>query len=297
MFSEFKDTSLLKFVDYFNSDETCLAYLKKYKHAGEYQCHRCGHPHFWEGKKSSRVCKSCRYSESITANTLFHKLKFSLRKAFHMLFEMSTTTKSVSSIIMAQKYEITQKTAWLFMSKVRKAMASSTHHPLTGVCEVDESMMGGKRSGKVGRGASNKKKVVIAIEKQGEIGVKRMYAMQISAFSTQELSKIFTKHLSDKATINTDLWRGYLPLKKKYTLVQQKSKPTENFQLMHRCIQQLKGWIRGVHHSVSSTHLQGYLDEYCFRFNRHLFKNSIFDLLVQRMIAHPPVTKANLNSL
>ncbi|MEM7109015.1 MAG: IS1595 family transposase, partial [Bacteroidota bacterium] len=124
MFTEFKDTSLLKFIDYFDSDETCLAYLEKHKHATEYKCKRCGHDHFWPGKKLARVCKSCRYSESVTANTLFHKVKFGLRKAFYILFEMSTTTKSASSVMMAQKYEVTQKTAWLFMSKVRKAMAS-----------------------------------------------------------------------------------------------------------------------------------------------------------------------------
>lgn len=294
MFTEFKDTSLLKFIDYFDSDETCLVYLEKYKHAVEYKCKRCGHDQFWLGKKMGRVCKSCRYSESITANTLFHKVKFSLRKAFYILFEMSTTTKSVSSIVMSQKYEVTQKTAWLFMSKVRKAMASSEQFPLTGQCEVDELLSGGKRKGKTGRGAENKEKVAIVIEKQGEIGVKRMYALRISDFSSAQLGRIFSKHISSEAEITTDLWSGYKPLRKDYNITQQKSEPGQNFNLMHRCIQQLKGWIRGIHHSVSGNHLQGYLDEYCFRFNRHAFKASAFDILVQRMVNHPPIVKKNL---
>jgi len=148
MFTEFKDTSLLKFIDYFDSDETCLTYLENYKHANQYQCKKCGHDQFWPGKKMSRVCKSCRYSESVTANTLFHKLKFSLRKAFYILFEMSATTKSVSSVVMAQKYEVTQKTAWLFMSKVRKAMASSERFPLTGSCEVVDITIRRQKEGK-----------------------------------------------------------------------------------------------------------------------------------------------------
>jgi len=196
---------------------------------------------------------------------------------------------------MAQKYEVTQKTAWLFMSKVRKAMASSEHFPLTGSCEVDELLSGGKRKGKTGRGAANKEKVVVAIEKQGDQGVKRMYALRISNFSSVELSRIFSKHISQEAEINTDLWSGYKPLQKDYKITQQKSKPGENFNLMHRCIQQLKGWIRGIHHSVSGNYLQGYLDEYCFRFNRHAIKTSAFDLLVQRMIEHTPIPKKMLS--
>ena len=295
MFREFKDTSLLKFIDYFDSDQTCLVYLAEYKHAGEYQCKRCSHDQFWPGKKLARVCKSCRYSESVTANTLFHKVKFGLRKAFHILFEMSTTTKSVSSVVMAQKYEITQKTAWLFMSKVRKAMASSGQFPLTGQCEVDELMSGGKRKGKTGRGAEHKEKVAVVIEKQGETGVKRMYALRISDFSSAQLGRLFSKHIGPEAEITTDLWSGYKPLHRDYNITQQKSKPGKNFNLMHRCIQQLKGWIRGIHHSVSGHHLQGYLDEYCFRFNRHGLKTSAFDLLIQRMVGHPPVSKKNLN--
>ena len=297
MFSEFKGTSLLKFVEYFNSDEVCLAYLEKHKHAAEFQCKKCAHTHFWQGKNFSRVCKSCRYSESVTANTLFHKVKFGLRKAFHILFEMSATTKSVSSIVMAQKYETTQKTAWLFMSKVRQAMKSSGNHPLEGRCEVDELLIGGKRAGKTGRGAANKDKVVMAIEKQGETGVNRIYARQIANFSTKEIRKIFDQHISPGASIETDLWAAYKPLATEFALEQQKSRPGENFNLMHRCIQQLKGWIRGIHHSVSSRHLQGYLDEFCFRFNRNKYKASIFDKLIQRMVIHQPMTKTMLASL
>ncbi|UII25346.1 IS1595 family transposase [Fulvivirga maritima] len=297
MFTEFKDTSLLKFIDYFDSDQVCLNYLAKYKHSKEYECKKCGHRHFWPGKKMGRVCKSCRYSESVTANTLFHKLKFNLRKAFYILFEMSTTSKSVSSIVMAQKYEITQKTAWLFMSKVRRAMSSSGQFSLTGQCEVDELLSGGKRKGKTGRGAANKEKVAVVIEKQGKTGVKRMYALRIANFSTEQLGRLFSKHISPEAEITTDLWSGYKPLKKVYKITSQKSDPGENFNLIHRCIQQLKGWLRGIHHSVSGKHLQGYLDEYCYRFNRHSSKDTAFDSLVQRMIMHPPVPKKMLDQL
>lgn len=129
------------------------------------------------------MCKGCRHIESVTVNTLFYKLKFDLRKAFLIIFEMSTTTKGYSSPVIARKYGINQKSAWLFMSKVRKAMASSGQHPIVGSCEVDEIMIGGHCTGKPGRGS--KKKVSVVVEKDNKGGIHRAYAVKIGNFSTQ----------------------------------------------------------------------------------------------------------------
>ena len=81
---------------------------------------------------------------------------------------MSATTKSISSVVMAQKYEVQQKAAWLFYEKVRKDMASSGRFPLTGPYEVDVLLSDGERKSKTGRGAENKEKVAVVFEKQGE---------------------------------------------------------------------------------------------------------------------------------
>jgi len=195
---------------------------------------------------------------------------------------------------MARKYGINQKSAWLFMSKVRKAMASSGHYPLTGHCEVDEILIGGKREGKPGRGAAGKKKVAIVVEKSANSGIKRAYGLKISNFSTRELQKIFEQHIDTGARVETDKWRGYNPLVDNWNITQTQSKPAENFQLIHRFIQQLKGWIRGIYHKVSDRYLQGYLDEFCFRLNRHLFKDTNFTTLMHRMMSHQPVPKYKL---
>jgi len=77
-------------------------------------------------------------------------------------------------------------------------------------------------------------------------------------------------------------------------VTESKSKPGINFNLMHRFIQQLKGWLRGIHHHASAKYLQGYLDEYCFRFNRHGNKEIIFDKLVSRMVCQSPVNLKKL---
>jgi len=293
---QFKGTNLIEFMDRFSTEEKCKNYLMEIKWKDGFSCDKCHHTCYWEKKGNPyvRVCKSCRHINSITANTLFHKVKFELRKAFLILFEMSTTTKSCSSTVMARKLGINQKTAWLFMSKVRKAMSSSGTYPLEGNCEVDEILIGGKQAGKRGRGAKGKKKASILIEKDKRGGIKRAYGMKIENFSTKELRKIFDKHITKKAKVDTDLWRSYAPLKKEWDIEQSKSDPKENFQSIHRFIQQLKGWIRGIFHRINDQYLQGYLDEYCFRLNRHLFRDTIFHTLTKRMMTHPPTTKTML---
>jgi transposase-like protein len=293
----FKGTNLIEFIDRFDNTEKCKKYLAEIKWANGFVCSKCSHAHCWRKKNDPfvRVCKGCRHIESVTANTLFHKVKFDLRKAFLIIFEMSTTTKGCSSPVIARKYGINQKTAWLFMYKVRKAMAGSGQHPIEGRCEVDETLIGGHRKGKPGRGAKNKKKVSIVVERDNKGGIHRSYGVKIEDFSTQQLQKIFDSHIDKEAKVETDLWRSYTPLAKQWNITQSKSKPTENFITVHRFIQQLKSWIRGIYHWISQDHLQGYLDEFCFRLNRHLIKGSIFNILINRMMDHRPVQRPSLS--
>ena len=182
------------------------------------------------------------------------------------------------------------------MSKGRKAMSISEQYPISGTREVDEILIGGKKEGKPGRGAQGKKKVSVVVEKDPRGGIKRVYCMKIANFSTQELRKIFDRHIHLDAVVETDLWRSYQPLKETWNISQSKSNPPENFKAIHRFIQQLKGWIRGIYHHISDEHLQGYLDEFCFRINRHLFRENIFNRLTLRMMEHQPVPKHKLVS-
>jgi hypothetical protein len=244
MIEIFKGMNLIKFMDRFPNEEKCKEYLASIKWKDGFLCSKCSNDQYWENKNDLfvKVCKKCRHIESVTANTLFHKVKFDLLKAFLIIFEMSTTTKSCSALAMAAKCGINRKTSWLFMQKIRKTMESSYQHPLTGNCEVDEALIGEKIAGKRGRGAQKKKKVSVVIEKSDKGGISRAYALSIPDFSTDSLRPIFDLHI-DKGVkkIDTDKWKGYSPLIEAWNIIQSKSKPGENFNLMHRFIQQLKG--------------------------------------------------------
>src|SRR5690625_7550914 len=115
----------------FNSDEDCLAYLGASKASQGYACVKCGHTkHTVRRKNLARDCNKCHHLESPTAGTLFHKVKFGLRKAFGMVFEMSATTKSIYATQMSKRDEVRYVTASLLMLMVRKAITSSGKDPM-----------------------------------------------------------------------------------------------------------------------------------------------------------------------
>lgn len=192
-------------------------------------------------KDFGRQCNICSHTESATANTLFHKVKFGVRKAFFICFEMATTTKILSASYMGTLYGVTEKTARLFMMKVRKAMSPSGNNPMDGEVHVDEFAIGGKDPGKTGRSYSaKKKKAVTALQLTEDGKVKRMYAMKIENFSAQSLQYIFVNHISPDVKIVTDQWREYQPISKDYNITQIKSNGGLNFKASHTMIHQVK---------------------------------------------------------
>lgn len=295
-FSAFKGLNQIEFSEKFSTDDICKHYLLQYKWGGGFKCTKCDSEHYYQLKESAflRECKSCRHVNSVTAGTLFHKVKFSIKKAFHLVYYMACTTKNVSANQAAQMVGVNKNTAWLFSQKLRKAMESSEPYPLQGEVEVDEFFVGGIEKGKKGRGNETKSMVAVAIEKNGKHGIKRAYAVKIANGSTQQLTKLFTKHISKKAKILTDKWRGYNPLQSLYNITQEKSKPDENFKEMHRFIQGIKSWYRGIHHHISPEYLQAYLNEYCYRFNRSIYKETRFDNLIQRLVYAQPMPYSKL---
>ena len=291
----FQGQNLLEFTDRFKTDADCLEYLAHIKWEDGYKCLKCGHSGSQKRKSHSRTCNKCSHTESPTANTLFHKVKFGIRKAFFICFEMSTTTKSLSASYVAERFGVTEKTARLFMHKVREAMKSSGNHPVEGNVHVDEFVVGGKEKGKVGRSYdSKKKKVVCAVELTDEGKVKRMYAMKIGNYSSKELKKLFEKHISQESTVTTDMWKGYRPLMEDYNITQVESDGGLNFKALHTMIHQVKSWLRTTYSWVSEFNINRYLDEFCYRVNRSQMKSNIFNNLIRRMVAAEKIYQVKL---
>lgn len=289
---KFKGENILAFVDEFPDDYSCLAYLAKLKWENGFSCKKCGHNRFTIRKRNlARDCNRCHHVESPTAGTLFHRVRFGVRKAFGIVFEMSATTKGLSSSQVAKRYEISRTTAWTFMHKVRNAMKSNQGHPLKGDVQVDDFVFGGKESLKQGRSAdSKKKKIVGAVELTREGKVKRAYFNKILDYSSMSLSRIFDAHISQQAHVVTDKWTGYVPISKHYDIKQKYSDKGGSMKQMHSIIHQLKSWLRSTYSWVHEEHIEKYLDEYSFRINRSIHKQTIFHSLISKMMRAQPIT-------
>lgn len=281
----FKGQNLLEFSDRFKTDEDCKKYLSEIKDKSGYKCNKCGHAKFQKRKDYSRVCNVCSHIESASSYTLFHKVRFGIRKAFFICFEMSTSTKSLSASYLGLRYGTSETTARLFMHKVREGMKSSENNKMDGEVHVDEFVVGGKETGKQGRSYSSKKKKAVCAVQLTEGGkVKRFYSIKIDDFSTISLQTIFDKHISKEANITTDEWRGYKPLAKSYQIEQIPSMDGLNFKALHTMIHQVKSWIRTTYSWVSEKHINRYFDEFCYRINRSQNKETIFDNIICRMV-------------
>lgn len=287
-----KELSRSEFEAQFGTRESCLSYLSELKWGSFYNCLKCNHLKYHRGKQSfSRRCCKCGYDESVTANTLFHKLKIDIISAFGMLYEICTSKKGANSIWLAERYGVQQKTAWLFRQKVQVAMESSKQFPLEQDVHVDEFEIGTPKEGEQGRSKSaTKMRVVIALEyRSGKCG--RGYAQIIDDYSSKSLRPIFDDHIDKGASICADGWSGYKPLKKEYPhLTQKLSDKGRNFPMLHFQIRNFKNWLRGVHSYCNNEYLQKYINEYFFRFNRRNHRASILDKVLQRIVEASPTT-------
>ena len=286
---KFAGMNSIKFNQYFKTEDDCIKYIADVKWEEGYTCKRCGSEKYIKGSKPhNRRCLKCKYNESPTAGTMFDKVKFSLLVAFHIIFKIATKKKGMSTLELSREFDLRQKTCWGFKWKIQEAMRSSLQNPLTGEVHIDEFWIGGPEEEKRGRSLGNKKMIVIALEVMDK-GVGRAYAEIIEKANSKELGSFMKKYIDKKSHIVTDEWRGYLPLKKEYpNLEQRKSEDGKNFKDIHIHTMNMKGWLRGIHHHCSKEHMQGYLNEYHYRYNRRNHLGTTFDLLLKRMVKNKP---------
>lgn len=286
------------FRDHFKTEEDCYLYLMEHKWGKGYTCPRCSHTKAGKGRKwYYKRCSSCKYDESVTANTLFHQCKLTLLKAFEIVFRVSVRKKGMSTCELSKEIGCNQKSAWLFKAKLQEAMKSSELYPLSGKVDVDEFAIGGHDELSQGRSKGDKKIIVVGIErvknKKGNETIGRAYCKVIENYSSEEISSLFHSHISDDANVTTDKWSGYSPLKKDYSIKQKYSNQGLNFKLLHVHIMNVKNWVRGIHHKCSEKRIQNYLDEFHFRFNRRSSLKTIFNTLIKRAIEHKPTPYLN----
>lgn len=293
----FQGINAIEFGNRFHDNESCYLYLIELKWGNGFSCSHCGHDKYYKGKTYyCRRCRKCGYSESVTANSIFHGMKVPILKAFHMIFRLSAKIKGMSTIELGNEVGVQQKTAWLFKRKVQAAMKQNNAFKLKGNVDADETLVGGYTNKHRGRSLESKNALMLAIEKlpDGRTGNIRM--QPIENFKAITMKYALKDMVNENASITTDHHKSYQNLQKEMNIQTVLSKRGRSLEELHKQIMQFKNWLRGTHHKCSARHLFAYADEYVFRFNRRNNRKGLFNNVLVKMmnqIPHPyPVLKA-----
>ena len=282
--------NLEEFEARFNTEDACRDYLYSLRWPDGYRCPRCGHTKAWTTKDNLFRCSSCEYKCSITSGTIFEGTRKPLTLWFRAIWWVTSQKNGASAKNIQRIFEFgSYKTAWVWLHKLRRAMIRPGRDRLTGLVEVDETYIGGKKPGKRGRGAEGKTLVVIAVEDKGDNKIGRIRLSIIPDASSDSLTSFVKECVEDKSTIRTDDWRGYSSLAD-HTYSHEAVKSVD-LKIVHIVISLLKRWLLGTHQgAVSHEHLSYYLDEFVFRFNRRTsnHRGKLFYRLLQNAMEIEP---------
>ncbi|MFQ5707816.1 MAG: IS1595 family transposase [bacterium] len=288
--------NIMEFEKRFGTEEACRDYLFKLRWPDGFTGPRCNHEKAWPLKKCLYQCANCDHKISVIAGTIFHGTHKSLVLWFRAIWWLTGQKNGASALCIQRMMGLgSYKTAWAWLHKLRRAMITPGRDNLTGVVEVDETYIGGEKPGKRGRGAERKSLVVIAVEiNSSKIG--RIRLRKVPDASFESLSNAIDKTINKGSLIQTDGWSGYNHLKSLgyfHEIIRQNSEVGENLlPNCHLVASLVKRWLAGTHQgAVSHQHLEYYLDEFTFRFNRRTsaHRGKLFYRLLQNAVSIEPV--------
>ncbi len=288
-------TSILDMIFSLKTDEDCRNHLEKIRWNGEPICPKCGsqRPDHYRintrGQYRGRYkCKDCYLPFSVTIGTIFEQSPIPLNKWFYAIFMFSSHKKGISSKQLARDIQITQKSAWFMLSKIRNSFAVKTDFQFEGIVQMDETYVGGKNLNKIKgkrisktQGRSLKTKTPVF----GMVNEGIVYAEVVKNTKGKTLGTIVRDKVTPGSTVVTDGWPAYRQLSDDYQhmviphnrdifkLGSYHTNSIEGFWSL------LKRGIFGIYHSVSPKHLHKYCDEFAFRYNtRHMGEGERFNM-------------------
>ena len=289
--------NLTEFEALFATEEACREYLCRLRWPDGFRCPRCGGGKSWPVRVVLLQCGGCGYQTSVTAGTIFQDTRTSLKLWFHAMWWVTTQKNGASALGLQRVLGLKQyQTAWTWLHKLRSAMVRPGRDLLTGRVEVDETYLGGLEEGLRGRWVEKKALIVIAAQEDGK-GIGRIRLRQIPDASAESLHPFVCESIQPGSVVHTDGWSGYTKLSAKGYLHEvtilkgKKETASELLPRVHRIVSLLKRWLMGTHQgAVSHKHLDYYLDEFTFRFNRRKSKSrgKLFFRLAQQAVAVAP---------
>jgi transposase-like protein len=290
--------SVVEFQERFPDDAACLDYLADSRWPEGFRCPVCGSRRAWVlERRHLWECADCHHQTSVTAGTVMHGTRTSLRLWFWAAYLVATHTPGISATQLQRQLGTSRyETAWLILQKLRRAMVAPEREPLRGQVEVDETLVGGVREGRhVARKHGEKALVGVIVEVRGQ-GSGRLRLEVLPDASGATLVPWVGRLVEPGAIVHTDGWNGYNGLAgagyDHRPRLQRRDHPDAQKLLprAHRAASNLKTWLQGTHRGVSPEHLQVYLDEFVFRHNRRRTPMAAFQTLLGLGTLHEPAT-------
>jgi len=288
----------------FSTEEACREYLFKLRWPMGFECPRCGGVDAWEASRGRFVCRSCRHQATVTAGTIFQGTQKPLTVWFRGIWHVVSQKNGTSAVTVQEILGLgSYLTAWTWLSKLRRAMVRPGRDQLNGRIEVDETYVGGEEDGVDRRRTETKSLVIIAAEEDGP-GIGRIRLGCIPDAKRKSLHGFIETAVAPCAVVHTDGYPAYRGMESLgYThevtnLIRENDKTaaTRLLPRVHRIASLLKRWLLGTHQgAVSSRHLEYYLDEFTFRFNRRKSRSRgklFYRLLQQAMEVEPAPYKS-----
>ncbi len=287
------------FHERFGDDQACLEHLKLVRWGGNlerFECPDCGHQRgWWLPQRRLVECTHCHKQTSVTAGTMFHRIRTPLWKWFWAIYQMAQDKKGIAAMELAKQIGVCYTTAWLILHKLRRAMRDRTQrYTLQGLVEVDETYVGGRATGTPGRGAEKKTPVAVAVELDDQQKPRRI-AMGVLAKVDGHSLKRFTEGTIKKGSkLRTDGWGSYRSVAKagyehEAIITGGGKRAVQTFPWLHTFIGNMKRMILGTYHSVAPKHLDDYLAEFVYRANRRWMEANLFDRLLVAAVTGKPM--------
>jgi transposase-like protein len=240
----------------------------------------------------------------VTAGTIFHRTRTPLRLWFETAWQMTSQKHGVSALGIQRSLGLgSYQTAWAMLHRYRVAMVRPGRERLAGHVEVDEAYIGGVEGSGQGRKTETKAIVAIAVEIENPKGFGRIRLKHVPDVTAESLLPFIDEAVEPGATVHTDGWQAYWKLPERgyeheRTVMRQQAEPAHVVMPgVHRVASLLQRWLLGTHQGrVSNDHLDAYLNEFTFRFNRRRSRarGLLFYRLLQQAVIAEPVTYRSL---
>jgi transposase-like protein len=294
---DYYPSTLAEFDARFGTEQACRDYLLRLRWPEGFACPRCRGRSAWTTNRDLLVCAGCQYPASLTAGTIFQDTRKPLTMWFRAIWWVTAQKNGASALGLQRILGLgSYVTAWTWLHKLRRAMVRPGRDRLSGRVEVDETYLGGLEEGVRGRQTETKALVAGACEEDGK-GIGRIRLRRIRDASAASVQAFVEEAIQPGSVVHTDGWEGYTGLEiKGYThqvtvLKRYRRSAVELLPRVHVVVSLLKRWLVGTHQgAVSLQHLDYYLDEFTFRFNRRKSRSrgKLFYRLLQQATAVGP---------